>query len=216
MDLTNPLALVSPGVHGSVLTVLARAGQPLTGRGVAQLVRPTASVSGVQNVLDSLVAGGLVLRTTAGRAQLHSLNRSHLSASAVVDLVEVKHRLIEKLKDLAASWTVPARGLWLFGSVARGESGRQSDLDVMAVRADKVSEDDAAWRDQLTQLPAQVLAWTGNGCEVIELSETEMGERASRGERLLADIRRDAVVLAGDSPREMGIGRVMRTGQARR
>lgn len=211
MDLAHPLALVSPGVHGRVLTVLVRAGAPLTGRGVAQLVHPPVSVSGVQRVLNELVAAGLVHRTLVGRSQLHSLNRDHLSAAAVAELVGARQRLIGRLQELSAGWTVPARGLWLCGSVARNQGGSHSDLDVVAVRSSAVPAEDRTWLEQLERLSAAVLAWTGNGCEVLELGENELTEWREQDERLLVEIGRDAVVLSGQTPGSLGVGLGLRT-----
>jgi hypothetical protein len=83
----------------------------------------------------------------------------------------------------------------VFGSVARGEAGRGSDLDLLVVRERGVDPDGDRWRDQLDGLQNAATAWTGNDARVVEYGEHELpgvGE-----ERLFAEVLRDGIELFG-------------------
>jgi len=78
--LSHPFSTLCPGVRGGVLTVLAHTEKPLTGRTLASLTQPHASLRTVQTTLDDLVLNGVVLREHVGRAHSYTLNHSHLAA----------------------------------------------------------------------------------------------------------------------------------------
>jgi len=77
--LSHPFSTVCPGARGGVLTVLAHTEKPLTGRTVASLAQPRASLRTIQIALNDLVLNGVVLREQVGRAHLYTLNRDHLT-----------------------------------------------------------------------------------------------------------------------------------------
>ena len=203
MNLSEPLASVVPGVRGRVLTVLARTDVPLTGRTVASLVRPSASQAGVQLSLNTLVAEGLVLSEPAGRAHLYRLNRDHLAAGLVLKLANLTHTLFDTITGYVSTWDLPAVAVWLFGSTVRGQAGVQSDVDLLVVRPDRVSLDDPQWLEQLHELSRLVHRWTGNACEVIDYSPSELIALTVSGERLAEELRRDTIALVGPHPRTL-------------
>jgi hypothetical protein len=53
------------------------------------------------------------------------------------------------------------------------------------------------WQRQVDQLVERVRSWAGNPCEVLELTIDELSDAAARDDRLVADLRRDAISLAG-------------------
>ena len=202
MRLSHPLASVCPGPRGAVLTVLARTELPLTGRTVASLVTPHVSLRTVQLALDDLAGNGLVSREPAGNAYLYALNREHLAAPAVVSLVNLRQELLDRICSTVGSWSQPAEAIWLFGSSARGDEKPDSDIDLLVVRPDHTDGDEPMWQGQLTDLAEQVHQWTGNSCEILELSRWDLDAALARGDQLTNDLRRDAVHIAGRSPRQ--------------
>ncbi|TCC41672.1 nucleotidyltransferase domain-containing protein [Kribbella speibonae] len=202
MHFPEPMSSVVPGLHGRVLAVLVRAGQPLTGRAVAGLLPTPASPSGVHRVLDDLVRNGVVIATPAGRARLYTLNREHVAYQAIEQLARLRDLLIERIKAEAESWEIPANAVWLFGSTARGQGDADSDLDLLVVRPDDVDDGDPRWLDQLDTLSAHASLWSGNACEVVEYSAQEVRDLVRHGERLVTELRLDAVPIAGSSPRQ--------------
>jgi predicted nucleotidyltransferase len=199
----EPVSSVVPGLHGRVLGVLARTDRPLTGRAVAGLLRAPASASGVQKVLDDLVSNGVVTAEPAGRARLYTLNREHVAYQAIDQLARLRDILLERIKAEAESWEVPATAIWLFGSTARGQGDAGSDLDLLIVRPDDVDESDPRWLEQVETLSAHASLWSGNSCEIVEYGAQEVRGLINRGERLVTELRRDAVPIAGTSPQQV-------------
>lgn len=206
MDLTSPIRSVVPSAHGDVLAVLARSGQPLTGRGVAALTGGQRSVKGVNLALRRLVAAGIVLVEDHPPAKLYRLNRRHLAADAIVALADLRPRLIEAMRAALARWDRPAAGAWLFGSAARGDGGVGSDIDVLLVRTDDIDTEDPQWTAQVDVLAEDVLAWSGNPCAVVEYSDAEFAGLMAGDERLARDMRNDGIRLTARrlAPRRPG------------
>jgi len=149
-------------------------------------------------VLLELVAAGLVSAQDAPPARLYRLNRQHLAADAVTALAGLRATLLDRLRASCQSWATPARAVWLFGSLARGESTASSDIDVLVVRPDRVGVDDPNWVEQLAVFADQVHAWTGNVCELLEYGESELS--SSLDPRVAADVRGHGMTLAGLHP----------------
>jgi predicted nucleotidyltransferase len=203
MQFSEPLSAVFPGLHGRVLSVLARTEQPLTGRAVAGLLITPGSTSGVQKVLDDLVRNGVVRVEPAGRAKLYTLNREHIAAPAIEELASLRDRFISLLRSEAQTWELPAAAVWLFGSASRGQAEPDSDIDILVVRPDEISDSDPRWLAQLETLAEDASRWSGNACEIVEYSSTELKRLVRRGERLVTELRRDAVPVAGSTPHQI-------------
>jgi len=198
MDLSSPISSVIPSGHGVVLSVLARSEQPVSGRRVAELTDGRLSSKGVLNVLNALVEAGVVLVEDQPPARLFRLNRRHLAAQSILDLADLRGRLIEELRGHLGSWAVPAEGAWLFGSLARGEGSADSDIDVLLVRPDRVSDDDPSWLAQVEAFIEDVTAWSGNACSIIEYSLKEFTRMMASPGRLPDDLRAQSMLLAGE------------------
>ena len=79
MELSRPLATVTPTLDGDVLRVLARADADFTGGDIHRLL-DGPSIRGIAKTLNRLTEQGIVNRRLAGRAFLYRLNRDHLAA----------------------------------------------------------------------------------------------------------------------------------------
>lgn len=202
MHFPEPISTAIPGLHGRVLGVLARTDRPLTGRAVAGLLRVPASASGVQRVLDDLVRNGLVTSEPAGRAKLYTLNREHVAYTAIDELAHLREIFIGRLTAEVESWEVPAAAVWLFGSTARGQGDTDSDIDILVVRPDAVDDSDPQWLRQVETLTEHATLWSGNACEIVEYSARELKQLIRRGERLVTELRRDAIPVAGTPPQQ--------------
>lgn len=173
VNLQRPFQVIAPTLDGDVLTLLARADRALTGRAIER--ESGASHGGVQRALEHLVAEGIVLREPAGRAHLYRLNRNHLAARWIEGLASLRLELIERIRELVTRWEVQAAAVVLFGSAARDEAGRASDIDLLVVRPAAVEHDDPAWREQVGALESTVTGWTGNDTRVLEFGADELG-----------------------------------------
>jgi DNA-binding transcriptional ArsR family regulator len=191
VDLTRPLAVITPTLDGNVLALLAAGEVKLSGREISQ--RTGSSQEGVRQVLSRLVKQGIVLRERAGRTHLHALNREHLAAPPIIRLATLRLLFIERLRDEIAAWSVPPAAVALFGSIARGEATADSDIDILVVRSRFTSADDPVWRRQLSHLATNATAMTGNDCRLAEFARTE----AHAGHALIASARDEGIDLFG-------------------
>lgn len=202
MDLSQPLSSLIPTLDAETLTVLARTEQPLTGRRVAELTR-RGTHPAIQKVLDRLADHGLVDVQPAGPARLYTLNREHLLAAPVLAAVAVRETLLTRLREGIRTWGVPCIHASLFGSLARGDAGAESDIDILVIRAASTPEDDPTWQRQLATLEHQVSRWTGNPLAWFETTEEALTRTLAHPnhdeEPVVSSWRQDAVGLAGES-----------------
>jgi hypothetical protein len=206
MDVARPYRAVVAGLDGDVLVLLAGISRPLTGRQIAARLG-LASHEGVRKSLERLVHQGIVLRESAGNAFLHTLNREHLAAGAVVALAGIRSELWARLRRTLEGWELPAVHASVFGSAARGDGDADSDIDLFIVRPADVDSDDDRWRDQIDALGEQVRAWTGNLLNVIEQDQRALSDLIAQAPPVLDDVRRDGIDLVGEPSRKLlGVG----------
>ena len=194
MDFHRPLTVVTPTLDADVLTALARAEVEFSGRELARHVGH-GSPEGIRRAADRLVAQGILSRRSAGTAHLYRLNVQHLAAPWIEGLARLREQLIDRLRELLASWEEPARGALLFGSVARGDATALSNLDLLVIRSRDCDPDSDPWRAQLLALQQAATAWTGNDARVLEYGEDELEGKPA--ERVMEDALRDGIELVG-------------------
>ncbi len=196
MDVAHPYAAVTPSLDGEVLHVLAGTTRSLTGREIA-LLTGRSSHSGVLAVLNRLTEHGLVRRVELNRASLFTLNRDHLAAEVVIELAGLRAKLISAIRKEIEMWAIAPVHVSLFGSTARGDGDADSDIDLFVVRPTPTAADDPRWRDQLDELREKIERWTGNPTAPIEISESELPQLVADERPILAELRIDAIPLAG-------------------
>lgn len=202
MDLSRPHSAVAPSVEGDVLVALSGTTHPLTGRGVARLVK-WRSVAGIADALDRLVRQGLVVRQDAPPAALYTLNRKHVAAPVVESMAGIRTRFLTRLRDLFATWSQPPLHASLFGSAARSDGALDSDIDLFLVRRSGVDPEDPVWSQQLADLSNEVMSWTGNNAGIIDFAEGDISELLDGVPPVLGELRRDGIDLAGTPLREL-------------
>jgi predicted nucleotidyltransferase len=115
----------------------------------------------------------------------------------VEELIGLKARLLELIRTTLERWPIPPVHASLFGSAARGDGDTSSDIDLFVVRPGEVRAENSRWRDQLDALEQEILRRTGNRAAVAETSEDEIERLVADDCRIVAELRADAVVLAG-------------------
>ena len=195
MDFVHPIAALIPGAQGRVLEVLAETTAELNLRTLARL--SGVSVAQVSRVLPGLVELGLVARREVPPSSQFLLVRNHVAARAILDLAAVPDSVVSELGRAAAALAAPPVSVILFGSFARGEAGRESDLDVVFVRPAGLDEDDDQWADGIERWRSEVQSITGNPVEVLEVAEDEIASRLRSQRPLWGDIRREGRVVHG-------------------
>ena len=194
MELTHPLAVVTPTLDGDVLRVLALAEADFTASRLQSMLS-APSKRGIDKVLTRLVGQGIVLQVHVGRPSLYRLNRDHLAAEAISALAKQKETLIARLQQVLSSWAIPPVFAALFGSGARDDHTGTSDIDLLIVHPDHV--DETIWDMQVESLSARVTAWTGNDTRAICYSSHEVISLGAQ-ESLFAEVLKDGIPLAGE------------------
>lgn len=190
MDLTRPLATVTPTLDGDVLAVLAQHETTFT-TGQLRRVLTRFSEDGIRKVLVRLVAQGIVLANRVGNAYAYQLNREHLAAGPVIALARARSTLLERLEAELAGWRPPPVYAAVFGSAARGDMTADSDIDLLFIRPDDVDED--AWEERVTALAGLATRWTGNDTRPLQFTVSEVGDH----EPVLRDVLREGLTIAG-------------------
>ena len=196
--LVYPLTdLLGSGGNVRVLRALVRHGGPLS---VAQLSRETGlSSPGVRAVLDGLVDRQVVIAIGAGRSLLYELRPHHPLAGALRDLFQHEKRRWERVLDALRSAMEAEKDVeaaWYYGSVARGEDGPASDLDVaVVVRTEDVESVLVRLRNALASAEEELLVTFA----IIGLSHKDV-RRLAQTDPWWINVVRDAKVLIGPRP----------------
>lgn len=191
----HPVEALIPGAQGRVLAVLSETTAELNLRTVARL----ADVSPAQasRVLPALVELGLVERREVPPSSLFRLNHDNLAARFVLELARSRQTAVELIGVAAGDLPLPPVSVIIFGSFARREAGRNSDIDILVVRPDDVVEDDPTWVAGVDRFREQVRATTGNRVEIVEATRAEAREKLSGAGQLWRDIAVEGVVVLG-------------------
>lgn len=195
MDPANPVRSLVPTVDADVLFVLARTRKPLTGAKIA--IRAGRSYAQVRHCLHRLVGTGVLLAESHGNTTSYQLNRDHVLASLVEAAAGAASEVESRITRSVQAWAVQAVAVVMFGSFARRDGHDASDVDLLLVRPDEISEDDESWTAQRHDLADTVRRWSGNNAQIVEMSTTELTHAITREEDLIPNLRRDGVVLAG-------------------
>lgn len=201
----RPIEAIIPGAQGRVLAVLAETTAELNLRTIAQL----AGVSQAQasRGLPGLVELGLVERREVPPASLFRLVPENVASRALLTLARSTGIVLDEMARLAASLAHPPVSVIVFGSFARREAGRDSDIDVVVVRPDGVDDDDHRWAESLEAWRSGVRRLTGNSVEVLEVSVDEAATRSTSRGQVWVDIRRDGIVVHGPGLEQLAAGR---------
>jgi predicted nucleotidyltransferase len=195
VDFREPVQAVIPGAQGRILAVLSQTSAELNLRTIARL--SGVSVAHASRVMPVLVELGLVRRREAPPSALFEFVPAHVAARAVTALVDVRRTVLEDLRASARRLPViPASGIG-FGSFARGEADRSSDVDILLVRSLAGEEDDAEWHVAVDEWAQWVRQLTGNPVELLECGLDEVSVKLRSKKQLWSDIRRDGVVVHG-------------------
>ncbi len=195
VDFVHPVEAVIPGTQGRVLAVLAETTAELNLRTVARLA--DVSAAQVSRVLPGLVELGLVDRREVPPSSMFKLNRMNVAARLVVELARSWDRALTEMGVVAAELATPPTSVILFGSFARRQADRQSDIDAVVVRPDGIHADDAEWVDGVEHWCDAAQSVTGNAVEVIEVTQAEAADKLVSDRALWRDIARDGVVVHG-------------------
>ncbi|MDJ0953294.1 MAG: nucleotidyltransferase domain-containing protein [Acidimicrobiia bacterium] len=190
MNLRHPLTSLIPSLAGRVLEVLAGTTKPLSGREVMRLAHRRVSQQGVQNALDELAAHGLVTQVTAGNAVLNTLNREHILAPFVLQIVDLRRQLLDAMGAIIVEEAPTVRQAILFGSLATNSANEESDIDIVLVWSD-----DASSREREQDIAPRINRLTGNECNLLHYTTSEFERLAETSPSLFASIEAERIDL---------------------
>jgi predicted nucleotidyltransferase len=144
----------------------------------------------VQENLKALTRLGLIRTQTIGRAGVHTVNEDHVAVAPMRSLLDPVTALTDTVR-MSVSDQVEA--VILFGSIARGEADRRSDIDLAVIAP-------AGW-DGRSDLEDAVHARLGNNCDVLAFTPDEFTRLAAIDEPVVRDILADGIPLIGAVPR---------------
>jgi predicted nucleotidyltransferase len=175
-----------------VLRVLVRTeSRGLTGRDLARMC--ASSVSQTATALRKLEETGLVTRDIAGRSYVWRLAERHTLVSVLKSLFRDEAGSMGALKSEIRNLIrgLPVRRAVLFGSVARGDEGPTSDVDLMLTvrsRADKQRVEET-----VSAASIRFAIRFGNPLSALVLEESHI--RCPSNPTLLSNIRREGMEL---------------------
>jgi predicted nucleotidyltransferase len=194
MELSRPLATVTPTLDGDVLAALARTDAAFTTGELHRTVK-NASEEGVRKVLHRLTRQGVVRSTRVGNAHSYQLNRDHLAAQHIIGLARLPNELLKRTEDRLSSWAIPPVYAAVFGSAATGSMTVDSDLDLILIYPANADHD--LWRAQVDELAADVTRWTGNDARPVEFAETNVSDIAGQDRDLFYSVADEGLTVAG-------------------
>ena len=200
MDWRTPLSTLFPSVQGAVLHALWRRPVPMTGRAVHRMTG-TGSYTGALAALARLTEQGLVTARQSGQATEYTLNVDHVlhpvvdaALSAFSPRALLERRLVELVRE-----TLPDHEdevtLACFGSYARDEAGADSDIDLLLVLPDGVT--DAEEERLVEDLERRGRSWAGNEVQVYAVRRGALGRAVDQEDPVVASWQRDARTLTG-------------------
>jgi predicted nucleotidyltransferase len=187
---SEPFGGVIPGARGAVLAALLRTDAPLTGRQIHAMVSDDYSLWTVQEAVKALTQLGLVNTRTIGRAGVHTINDDHVAVTPLRALLDPITALTDTVREAVGD---DVKTVILFGSIARGETKRHSDVDLAVIAP-------AGW-DGRADLEDAVRTRLGNNCDVLVFTSEDFARLSSTGEPVVREIVTTGVALFGSIPR---------------
>jgi len=201
MDYRRPVEVLIPDAQGRILGVLARTSAELSLTTLADL--SGVSLAHAARLVPRLVKLGVVERREVPPAVLVRLVPENLAARLLLALADLRHTLLDELRE-SASTIVPAPvNVTLFGSFARGDEDVASDIDVLMVRPSEIGEDDVAWVESIARWEASVRRLSGNSVNRIEVTEGDIAKLVKSRRPLWQAIRREGITLKGPTLYEL-------------
>jgi predicted nucleotidyltransferase len=178
----------------AVLRVLATQGRAVSGREVSRL--SGQNQSSTRRALSRWRTVGLVHADEHPHATLFSLNRHHVLWDPIERILASPARVEQAIAELVHDRTQARGTVALYGSVARGDSGPDSDIDLVLVAGEDMDPDEVErLRDDLT---ATVEELTGNAVQIVEVTRAQLRRMARDEDPLVESWRRESRTLSGE------------------
>lgn len=182
-----------------VIRLLAIHGGPLSIPDIARRTR--LSLPSVRAAARRLIAQNLVTSSGGGRSIVCTLDAGHPMFTALRELYAAERRQADELllgiRNAAAKVDPLPVGLWLYGSVSRGDDDSSSDIDIALVSlTDNVSRQ----ADMLRESIAASATTGADRISVVGFGPNDVRRMVAARSEFWRGIERDSVVLMGDDP----------------
>lgn len=192
MDLARPIEALIPGAQGRLLGALVCAGQELNTRTAAEIA--SVSAAHASRVLAELVTLGVVRRRDVPPVVLYQLVDDSAVGRLLVELCNLRGRVFAEMTAAALEMSPGPVRIVVFGSVARCDSGPESDIDVLIVAP--AGADPDSWETSVSAWRKRVERFAGSRVELLEINEHEWRD-CPPDNRLWREIDRDGIVVFG-------------------
>lgn len=184
----------------AVLRLLRGINVPLNASQIASrtgLTRPA-----VTSVLHDFAAMGIVRSSSAGRANVHSLEHDNIYVERMIaPLFNTEEHLPDDLtEELRTSFENLTASIVLFGSYARGDQDESSDVDVVLVARDRESQ--LTIERTIDAYSVRFRRRFGATLSPLVYSTAEAADLLHTAPNLAESLRSDAFVISGTSPWE--------------
>lgn len=199
MNVSAPILDVVPGARGQVLQTLCQITGPAAGREVAR--RAGVPVSSTAIILADLVRSGIVIQNEHAHAHGYQLNRKHLLSKAIIAMAQARTDLVALIRRRIDKWTIKPIAAWMYGSTARGDGDRASDIDLLFVVPDGMTDRERElWEEhQVAKLQVEINDLTSNFVSYLPHTvETFMALEARRT-AFTVNLHADGIDLMPDS-----------------
>lgn len=176
-----------------ILRLLSRTGSDHTGREIGSIIG--CSHNAARSALEDLEQSGLVIHRQAGRANLYSLDEDNVIYTDILaSAFLVEDGLLKKVADIISKWIGDGlSSIILYGSVARGEEGKESDIDIVVVLKDGADPDSK--EEAIADASIEVVRRFGNKLSPILVTESEFARRRKPRKGVWRDIVNEGVEL---------------------
>ena len=190
MNLSHPAFDLFGENEGRILQRLAVLAEVTSGRRIHEL-SGVKSLRTTQQILSRLVAIGLVSLRLTGASNLYSLNRGHILWHPISQVLESPGKaetyITETLNQVIGGRMA---GAVLYGSFARGDAGRDSDIDILVVWAEPI--DTATGAELLDEASERIRRITGNTAQMLPMTKDEVSALVAGDDPLIESLRADA------------------------
>ncbi len=191
-------------ILGTVATVRVLRALVTSNAAVTQsdLLRDTRLARGsVRTAVDSLRAAGVLTTLGAPRGLLYRLKPEHYLSATIQAMFDAERarttRVYDAIRALAEPHDPAILGVWLYGSVARGDDTVQSDFDLaVVVDAERAEPATATLRDALYEVTQQ----NGVSVSMTAFSPAELHDLPALNPAFWENLEHDAMVLYGSTP----------------
>jgi predicted nucleotidyltransferase len=202
LDISSPLSSLLKRTDAAALRVLALSGERLSGRQIARLADESTPAN-IRLSLLRLTDVGLVIASPRSDAILYAANRDHLLWPAIEVALDAEQELMRRIRSMTKEHGFHFTTVVLYGSVARGDSDAESDVDLLVVQA----REGALRQAYVDYLREDIQKWTGNRAQIFDASVEDIRRMWNAGDPIVSNWLDEGRLVVGDDLRViLGIG----------